>query len=501
MNRVLKKGLAVVVAVFLLVFAGMVVVSGLGINKAHALEDFPLETKVYYFTDSEPTFGDEIYRIAKPSEVVYDRRELISEQEFEFMVYGGYFWGFSSRYMRVVVVVQLATIKPSYQTLYDLFTCINAQNCPSIFLTPDSSEYQDLPCDEVLLCTSDKYDAFLRNSVKSMCMGLGSTDFKKASDSDDSSEGHEYNGNPMQDNTTLFLDGRMADIYFAAVNGWDIRQAYMNSRTFRRLLGYMRYHVGDAENECETEIYDYLGHAYCDVILDGYGYNLGYEQLFGSQRNIGACMGLWAQMDLRDPDLLYYFWQAYTTGSSNTQYAETFGKFREEYLYIIGESYVSAFVDYYKGSNINILAHADDGTYYSLLELGDDVSEYNCKKYEFVDYEDFLSKADDENNFLPIDYLYAIGYNFLKSDFYTYLYEFQQYVKKVVTGENAGFEGLNAQDLMVFIWPIDPIVFGPDGLEIVTSEELSGYFVGSEYDYQRWLTLFLDILSRLINSL
>ncbi|MDE6029584.1 MAG: hypothetical protein K2F90_04615 [Clostridiales bacterium] len=529
MSRTLKKRFAAIIMAFLLVFMAMATVCGLKTDKADALSidyaDHYGYQEVYYFSDSRPAFNEYF------NDAFFDIHSYISVEEFEFMVYGGYFMGFDYDYTRAVVIIQLATIKPSEQTLNDLFYCLHYQNCKVMFLTPFMSEYGNLECDFTLLCYLDNYDLFLRNSVAVMCGGYESVKYSTEQNSilaqvdnnaniystygssntepqplpeppsqpEPSEPSHSRpngDGNSVPDNTILFLDRQLCNYAYYM----DIRQCYMYSRAFRRLLGYMRdYGYDNYEyNDCERAIYDDLWGAYAHLpFFEEYGITPNCYNIY---ETIETWNRLW---EYGLTQSLYDFWYAYNSYDLNMQYEEYYAEFYNSYLQAIGEYYYSDYVDYFNERNIHVFAHAQGTTYYSLFEINSSDA-YECTEYVFDTYNEFLGFAF---NISPTDYIYAIAINItdsyigrLDEDYYTLLITLQNYIDDNKNEEAVKDYEIYSQGVTIFFW--GDFIWDPNGLRLDTAQGLKDYF-GQEngYDYDYWFMMFLEYLNELLNQL
>lgn len=523
MTITLKKRFTAIAVALLLVIASIVTVNGFRVGKPAALSagycNDGQTTDVYYFSDSAPIFVEGV-----PEHILdktfYDIHRGLSVAEFEFLVYGGYFMGFDDYYPRAVVVIQLATIKPSEQTLNDLFYCLHYQNCLVMFLSPFRNEYVNLNCDKSIPCPLDDYDLFLRLSVRSMYYGneiiIDPNSHNAPGDNpDDPGTGstpeigsdpipdiiHDKcpDGKAIPDNTVLFLDGRLLGI-FDDCDNLDIRNAYMYSRSFRRLLAYMRYGYDKYDyNPCEELIYDYLWDAYTDLAV------FREYEITLNKWDINSTISAWEKLNsCGAADRWNDFWFAYNSFYYDDRYDEVYSEFYDSYMYIIGECYYSEYVSYFIPKNMHIYAHAYEYTYFSAFELDDNGSgaSFGCVRYDFIDCTDFLSKVAR-----PIDYIYAIGIYPLKQEYYDFLYNFQKYVAN--NRVNLGLDQVFSNGVTVFLWsevsfpegPEGP--YGPDGLVVVTLQGLKEFYGYDEliYDYYYWLDQFLKGLSNLIENL
>lgn len=466
--KTLKKRLVVVLMSLVLFVAGIFAMGGFDSKKAKALSpNYYGGDTVYYFSDSTPTLNDnEVRSVAGNMDVVYDIQPLISSQRLAYLVYTGYFWGFDD-YSNTVVIVEIKAMKPDSYTLRDLFACLQYQNCKVIFISAyEEYEYDDPGLfmefvNEFMPCNKDKYGRFLDYSIIDMArqnVGYSFADF-----SDWAEIWYNNDWSDIWTDTYILLDGRFIGIYESYIN-YDAKSSLAYSTFLQRMILDMRYGPFDDERtDFEFNMYRKLWQFYADNYLAEWGYYSDYSEI-----DIWQLMEIWRESGFNYEDFFY---------NNREEYQEYYRDVVWNYFVEGGDEGFEGIFNVFSERKIHILVHLPYSNLYWDIAYGEDST--GKFTYEFNDIKELFGFFGGEVR------LYAMGIWILDGDFYNFLYDAQNIFKI---------------KLPVYIWEIDPIIWG-DGLEIITSDNLfSDYDLSDEYDEEYLKDTLLDLLFEAIYS-
>ncbi len=433
----IKNRLTVAITVFVLFVTGAIAVGG-DVQRprdAEALSpDYIAEYEtIYYFSDSTPTFKDHAY--LSGYNTVFDVKPFMTVEELKYMIYTGYFWGFVNTYNIPIVIVELKAMIPDSEVLRVLFACLRAQGCKIMFISPYVDMLDGVEADITMRCNTDKHYKFIQNSVKAMADDQG----------------------VVYDETTLLLDGRMIGAY----RNFDIAERYKYSSYLRALLLNMRHGCSAYGGyEYEYTLYSRLWQVYGEYVMANCGYELDY---FNGDTDIEPYIEMWQEIIERYPTMLNDIWQG------NDEYYNE--RYREELNIYLDEE----IAQYFNGKNIHILVNVDGAERSNLyIDMLYSVAEYpQYVEYIFSDYQQF-------GNTIPfnITFLYGMGQWRLELDFYSLLCSLQDNLGDLndILDDETNEQKFPIARMPVFIWEVDPIETGDDGLEIITSDELESMY-------------------------
>ncbi len=419
--------------------------------------------EVYYFSDD--SIGK--FSLLTNEKVVADIHDLITPQELEFMLYTGYFWGFDPS-LNTRVVIEIKTMKPDSSTIANLISCLNAQNCSVMFVSPYKTEYGNLGAKEAMPCNKGEYSRYLKNSVRDMM---------------DSSTDTIHN------DLTLLLDGTFIGLD-GAPDYYNVLESDIYSATLRRILCNMYYGCDyNKEVNYEKDLYRNMWSFYQTNFLDEYtDKDFSY---FDSEPEIDKFINLWRLMDeynIANPDYRMDFWHEYDDDFIACYEQSTINY----YTIIINALY---------GKNVHILAYASGSIFFDILHLVDEDDESNkyvLSDYITVDSENIIDCTELIQEF-DIEYFCSMAKASMALSFYNSLLMIQNAVN---------MNNFNQADLLmefdlggkfpIFLWADIDIVWDEDGLEVNTFESLLAYFGDEdEYDQQALEDLFLTLFSKL----
>jgi hypothetical protein len=453
------------------------------IQRDDAVEESNFSGAIYYFSDSEPAFSDEI-----KGYVYYDIHPLITQQELAFLIYSGYFWGLGNGNTELTsVIIEIKTMQPDQFLMEQLFHCLGEQGLKVVFICPyifDMGYTQGDGEDTftALPCNFDDYALFFDHNIE--CMNDASL------------------GNTLYP-STIFIDGRFFGLdsiqeEYNLLNYWA-------SSTVRRILYDIVCNAIDDGSEKpipDGNIFEKLWTYYCksDFIDSATGgCTLKY---FDDFPDIDDYIEMWKAIE----ESVGYYGNGY--GYSGSAYGQL-ESFKEEmtnaFKTAVGEYYKEFLLNYSPvedAKKIHILAHVDGNEYIDLIKYIDlnDLEEdpltgelnlnnfFKADVYNFSTLDEFFDIA--EMNLFNLKNIYAIGIYELKADFYKFLHSFQNY------RQNSGLE------LPVFLWGEIPWGEGSgeyDGLEIIASASIVDYYYDDipHYDETKLKNIFKKILPNL----
>lgn len=380
------------------------------VDKTYALDErYPAPIggdNVYYFSDSTPSRKTVMDSLG--IYVFYDVHSYISPQEFAFLVYSGYFWGFDNTdYYTTVAIIEIKTFMPDESVLVALFQCLQAQNVRVMFINPHIDEYSlDV---QAMSCSLDMYDLFLKSSFESM-MGEGDS---------------------IQDGTTLLIDGRFIGFY-PQTDDYGLESACFNSRVLRRIMYYLssEFDASFFELGLYEEIWEYYSNTF-------------YEEAGIEDLNFGATMDeyLEAWRKIEDKQI------------------SVSDEAMEEYMYnfkrVVGK-YYRVLADILKEKNIHILVYVDGNKYIELFGSPDEEFNYGeYAEYVFDDYGDVFDAFPDTQ------FIAAMMIDPCYTDFYDLLYNIYFNLPQIREQYN-----LKIEELFVFVWFEGEINLGSGGLPV-----------------------------------
>lgn len=421
-------------------------------------------TSVYYFSDSPITEAYENF-FSGYGTIVYDAHPYITIQELQYMLYSGYFWGFTPPCM---VVLELKAMKPPITLLTNLIKCLRMQQCGIILITPYMSEYgamvstdgEDDCFDYVSGVAYDKYALFVQDTVIRVLYDVS------------------FNSQ-VKNKTTIFMDGRIAGLD-GIPTSYDILDICMYQKAFARLLNYMYYGLTielDDEGGIFEKYFDeenFMKPLYMDL----------WDEYMESVYNYNdSSLELTSSLDLNyfdseqtDVDLYRSMWNARLIAGMGSYH----WNYMRDYIYDYNDSldtshyegYYALYQDFYQSilnslynRNIHIMAHLGGTTYIDLLNW----TNLNFDEpftYTFTsDYRSF-GNLFQIGTMYSLDYVYGMGINFLKDNFYDFLKGVQDHWDVVKPQYNI----LN--NFPIFIYEKDPIIWSDDGLTIESNAQM-----------------------------
>lgn len=432
--KTIGKKFTTLFLVLAIMLSGLLVFNTTKREKAYALTNQyqPVSNmdNVYYFSDSSPSrqnmLGNPIGLY-----VYYDAHYYITPQEFNFMVFSGYFWELTYvEDANVLAIFEFKTMKPDQQVLENLFSCLMEHGVKVMFISCYLEDYSfsyginDSNCYESMYCNADQYAFFLRHSFRSMIF--------------------DYYG--FQNNTTLLVDGRYAGINSSQTE-YNLGELCYYSPILRRIVNYSRF--GYAEDD---ELY-FEEDLFKDVWL------LYYNTYFAPF--VSALPDYFSNLDV-SMDEFYQAW-FYMRENQEQLSAEDIEQYNEEYAMAF-DAYYAEIASDLESNNIHILLNVESNIYVDILSSSP--SEFTMNNYT------------DIFNITPgIDYLFALAI-WPWSPEYSGL--FADIVDNLSNIENN--YSSNITEFPIYLWSDEEIPFDLDGIPVFTAEYLWGYF-GAEYRF------------------
>lgn len=429
--KTISKKFTALFLVVVMMLSGLVVFAGLKKEKAYAIpEDFcPMSEIdcVYYFSDSAPSRQEDLDSTIGIY-TYYDTHYLITPQEFNFMVYTGYFWDLTQfDDVNLVAIFEFKTMKPDERVLVNLFNLLINNDVKVMLISSYINEYTldgivttTPPYFQSLYANVDLFSHFLRESFKHMIACVLSND-----------------SGGLRDNTALLVDGRYAGIYMP-LEEYNLGELCYQSPAFRRIVQYSKFGWEDAaEAIFEETLFVELWELYKVTYFEPLGYN-DVPDYF---------------VDLDNPidDEYTQAWQAvYENGSVNTSLTESIkAYYNEQYEMIFEEYYADLALDLAL-SNIHILLNVEDDKYVDIV---------------------FSSSADLEldNYILLFEFVPGINYIFALA-IWPWSTEYSGLLENITNNlpiiQNSYSNVLD--EFPIYLWSDEEIPYDPYGLPVYT---------------------------------
>jgi hypothetical protein len=454
--KVTRKTFFCLILAFVMLLASITWLGSVSTENADAtLQSDESNAEVYYFSDSEPAFSDEMTK-----SVYYDIHPLMTQQELAFLIYSGYFWGLNNTTI-TSVIIEIKTMKPDQYLIEQLFTCLEYQGLKVVFVCPYIYEmgYDMGTGDDIFTAmpyNCDRYSIFFDHSIRYM------------NDAD-----IENTLSP----STIFIDGRFFGL--TNIQGEYNLLDYWQSSVVRRIFYDIAY--GKIDENTDKPIYEDLWNYYCqnDIIKNAGGCTLNY---FNGDINIYAYIDLWTEID----DVLGFCRESYSKNYDYDGYEQlaTFKKEMENAFKSAVGKYYAQIIENFSEEKIHVLAHVDGNEYidltkcknpdsntdydydydFDLIDLSTNKSYFfPADVYHFSTVSGFYSVAAENN--LNLQNVYAIAIWKLKTSFYKFLRAFQGY----------RYDLKPSMDLPVFVWLVDPFV-DEGGLKVILNDTIINYY-------------------------
>lgn len=426
MKTIGKKCTALLLALAMLLSI-FVVFGGLKKENVYASADEcpPMQSNmdnVYYFSDSSPSMQNELDGLVGLF-IIYDTHDLITPQEFNFLVFTGHFWELiCNEDANVLAIFEFKTMKPDQTILLNLFNFLIDRGVKVMLLTPFIAEYtidEELETSyegyyALMYCNIDEYTLFLRNSFLAMM---------------DNFQG-------FQENTTLLVDGRFAGIT-SALTEYNLGELCYDSPTLRRIVNYIKFgYTTDNELIFEEELFKDLWQLYYDTYFAPYDGELP-DYFADLSVSLVAFYEAWSEMK-SDPEEL--------DEAMVAQYSQNYAMIFEEYYTELAEELY--------GNNIHILLNVESNKYVDLLAT-------LPTALTITNYVGVFNATQD------IDYLFALAiwpwlteYRGLLGDIYNNLTNIYNNYSSNIT------------QFPIFVWSEEEIPLDPNGLPIMIKEYL-----------------------------
>lgn len=433
-----------------------------GVQKQTTYADTPNPSidysySLYYFSDSEPLLPeDEVKAELGDYPVYYDVHPLTSAQEFEYLLYTGYFWRFQDA-TNVTVVMQILSFVLDPGTWDNLQKCLYYQGGVKIVMIDIiESGYGDL---EISVGHEDSFCEFLKEPFIS-----------------DPQEGQKVGHlAQLQDNTAFLLDGRLIGIYYP----WETYNVarYLHNPTVHKLFNYFRFGLDETSiAKFETQFYGKLWEFYNYYYLSEFGASMSYSDV----TKIEDVVNFWTESYERIGITNTEFW---------ADHQAAYQQFYDEILIECYEEYYTVCKFYDR--NIHFFVNVDDAVFADFFDIDE---AWNAKQFTFKTYTALFNYLDpdiavysdpspDPWEGTPLT-VCAMAQWKMTDFFYKFLFDAQQAIEK----KPSSFVW-NIKDLPVYLWIKDPIIWG-SGLKVIAKEQ-SGL---SEWQRKEMLKLVAGIV-------
>lgn len=447
-------------------------------EKAHALfnsDDMMFDRGydcLYYFSDSTPNaeYYAEATRAGIPQTII-DTRYGLTEQELAYLLYSGYFWGFEDD-NKNVVVLEFKTMYVSPSLLENLCYCLKQQGCHVMLLTP--YYYSSIEnCDSIRFVEYDELNRFFKDSVIDML--------------DDNGQ--------LRNKTSILIDGRFFNLNSLGEDGFDVVAACKDEMTplLSRLLMYMYYGrtvVRDENGECvdsyynesifARELYVDLWDLFKEYYMDEYAYTLNYFE--DDVVEMDSYLEMWREI---------YEERTAANRFLNNYYDDYSEVHQYDFDVLVNTYYATIIKSLYNIKQAHVFAHVTGNTYIDILNLTnesdyDDIivggiinepepniytlTNFNCFQDLFVSTTQYIGQYDYE-----INYLYAMTIYSMKNEFYQLCFDIQESLDETSLDESFLsflFRCGIINDFPIYIYAVDPLQTGPNGLRIKTHTQL-----------------------------
>lgn len=447
------------------------------IESAHALfnsDDMMFDRGydcLYYFSDSTP--NSEYYAEATSAgipQTIIDTRYGLTEQELAYLLYSGYFWGFEDS-NKNLVVLEFKTMYVSPSLLGNLCYCLKQQGCHVTLLTP--YYYSSIEnCDTIRIVEYDELDRFFKDCAIDML--------------DDNGQ--------LRNKTSILIDGRFFNLNSLGEEEYDVVEACRGTAPFlSRLLMLMYYgrtvvrdengeRIDSYYNESvfAREMYVELWELFEDYYMEEYAYSLNYFE-----------------DDVIEMDSYLEMWQdIYETRTSANRYLNNYyddysEQHQDNFDDIVNNYYATVIKNLYNIKQAHIFAHVTGNTYIDLLNItnltdyddvivGGIVDEPEPNIYTFTDFDCFSDLFVSTTQYIgqydfEINYLYAMTRYYMKDEFYDLCYDIQGALDSTSLEESVLsllYRCGIMNDFPIFVYVVDPLVIGPNGLRVKTHIQL-----------------------------
>ncbi len=443
MTKAKNRITGILIALILMVISALSL-GGLQTKRANAqTETGEYTNKIYYFSDSDPTFKDALEMQGRDN-VIYDVNYMASPQEFKYLLYTGYFWRFYGSF-NVMVIIEVKSFALDQQTLNDLYFCLSEQKCGIMLISP----YIDygIFMNHYVQCAPDAYSEFLKKPF--------SVYFKQ----NDTTE--------IQDNTTFLLDERLIGIY-EALPEYDF-DSLIRFPELRRLYNYFAFGVNDEDIAgFEEYLYAELWEYYYENYLKDINYNGTNEYKDATMENL---VTTWENKseELGEPygNMWGNYWEY-----PDEEY-QAFSKETYRYYYLNQMN----FFENFNSRHIHLIAHIDEENYVDLFDY-DEYDNYHAKLYTFENY--FALFETIQPSVSEPLFVYAMSQWEMKAAFYDFIKKTQDAIENGSHGStgdssDAGSSAdefiWNITELPLFVWCKDQLQLGEGGIKITDTAE------------------------------